>query len=139
MIVLDTNVISEADRDGAHPNLRCWYDSCNIMDLFLCAPVVSEMAFGGYRVYERDGSRRYLDVIEKHVRSTFLGRILPYDAAIAMRHGELRRLLERSGRSISIQDTQIAAICLVHNATLATRNTRDFEGLGLKLVNPFEG
>ena len=35
-------------------------------------------------------------------------------------------------------DALIAAICLVHGATLATRNVRDFDGLGLKLVNPFE-
>ena len=38
----------------------------------------------------------------------------------------------------SVQDAMIAAICLFHDATLATRNTKDFEGLDLKLVNPFE-
>lgn len=139
MIVLDTNVISEADRPNAHPNLRPWFDSYNILELYLCAPVVSEMAFGGFRVFERDGSRRYLDVLDRYVQSTFASRILPFDTSIAMLHGKLRQHLERTGRSISIQDTQIAAICLANNATLATRNTRDFEGLGLKFVNPFEG
>jgi toxin FitB len=139
MIVLDTNVISEADRQSAHPNLRRWYDSCDILELYLCAPVISEMVFGGFRVLERDGSRRYLDVIERHVHTTFAARILPLDTAVAMLHGKLRQHLEQAGRSISIQDTQIAAICLANNATLATRNIRDFEGLGLKLVNPFEG
>lgn len=139
MIVLDTNVISEADRPSTHPNLRKWYDSCDILQLYLCAPVVSEMAFGGFRVLERDGSRRYLDVIERHVQTTFAARILSFDTPVAMLHGKLRQHLERTGRSISIQDTQIAAICLANNATLATRNIRDFEGLGVKLVNPFEG
>ena len=42
------------------------------------------------------------------------------------------------GRPIGPVDAMIAATCLVHDATLATRNTRDFEGLDLKLVNPFE-
>jgi predicted nucleic acid-binding protein len=37
------------------------------------------------------------------------------------------------------KDAMIAAICLQQGATLATRNTKDFEGLDLKLVNPFEG
>lgn len=35
-------------------------------------------------------------------------------------------------------DVMIAAICIVHGATLATRNVRDFEGLALKVINPFE-
>lgn len=35
-------------------------------------------------------------------------------------------------------DAMIAAICITHGATLATRNAKDFEGLDLKLVNPFE-
>lgn len=139
MIVLDTNVISEADRPNANPNLRRWYDSCDVLELYLCAPVVSEMVFGGFRVFERDGSRRYVDVIDRHVKMTFAARILPFDTATAMRHGRLRQQLERAGRSVSIQDTQIAAICLANDATLATRNIHDFEGLGLKLVNPFEG
>ena len=42
------------------------------------------------------------------------------------------------GRPISLSDAMIAAICLAHDATLATRNVRDFDGLDLKLVNPFE-
>jgi predicted nucleic acid-binding protein len=44
-----------------------------------------------------------------------------------------------AGFSLTMQDAMIAAICLQHRATLATRNTKDFEGLDLKLVNPFEG
>lgn len=44
-----------------------------------------------------------------------------------------------SGRMMSPQDAMIAAICLQHGATLATCNTKDVEGLDLKLVNPFEG
>lgn len=52
--------------------------------------------------------------------------------------GRLRAKRESIGHPISVQDAMIAAICLSHDATLATRNTKDFEGLDLKLVNPFE-
>ncbi|TIP21905.1 MAG: type II toxin-antitoxin system VapC family toxin, partial [Mesorhizobium sp.] len=45
---------------------------------------------------------------------------------------------ENLGRPVSLSDAMIAAICLAHDATLATRNVRDFDELGLKLVNPFE-
>jgi predicted nucleic acid-binding protein len=50
----------------------------------------------------------------------------------------VRAQRERRGRPLSLGDSMIAAICLVHGATLATRNVRDFDGLDLKLVNPFE-
>ncbi len=46
--------------------------------------------------------------------------------------GKLRAARERMGRPISLSDGMIAAICLAHDATLATRNVRDFDGLDLK-------
>jgi toxin FitB len=64
--------------------------------------------------------------------------MLHFDVTAALQHGELRAVREAVGRPVGAIDGMIAAICLVHGATLATRNTRDFEGLDLKLVNPFE-
>jgi predicted nucleic acid-binding protein len=43
----------------------------------------------------------------------------------------------RAGRPISGLDAQIAAVCAQHAATLATRNTDDFDGLRLNLINPW--
>jgi predicted nucleic acid-binding protein len=37
-----------------------------------------------------------------------------------------------------MSDAQIAAICRVRNATLATRNTADFTGTGVDLINPWK-
>lgn len=68
----------------------------------------------------------------------FAGRILPFDTVAAQTYGRLRAQRERRGRPIKDMDAMIAAICLVHGATLSTRNVRDFDGLDLKLVNPFE-
>ena len=72
------------------------------------------------------------------INAEFRGRILPNDVASALKYGEIFARREAVGRPIGPMDAMIAAICLVHGATLATRNTRDFEGLDLKLVNPFE-
>jgi predicted nucleic acid-binding protein len=76
--------------------------------------------------------------MENLVKGQFRDRIAGWDLETAMATGRLRAKRESIGRPISVQDAMIAAICLANGATLATRNTRDFEGLDLKLVNPFE-
>lgn len=54
-----------------------------------------------------------------------------------MRYATLVASGERAGRPVSMADAQIAAICQVHSATLATRNIKDFGRLGIALHNPF--
>ncbi len=61
------------------------------------------------------------------------------DQVVFIETGKIRARRESPGRPISVQDAMIAAICLANGATLATRNVKDFEGLDLRLVNPFEG
>jgi toxin FitB len=96
------------------------------------------MAYGAQRVLLRDGSPRYQKALDILLKDAFVGRILAFDELAALENGRIRSIREAAGRPIALNDAQIAAICLVHGATLATRNVRDFEGLGLKLVNPFE-
>ena len=72
------------------------------------------------------------------LQGSYRAKILPCDQASALKFGEVVALREAAGRPIGPMDAMIAAICLVHGAMLATRNVRDFDGLDLKLVNPFE-
>jgi toxin FitB len=138
MIVLDTNIISELGRYPSSLAVRDWYSAQKLDDLYLCTPVISEIAFGADRVFLRDNSRRYQNQLKSLLYETYVGRILPFDLDAALENGKLRSVREAAGKPIGLGDAQIAAICLVHGATLATRNVRDFDGLGLKLVNPFE-
>jgi toxin FitB len=138
MIVLDTNIISELGRSPPALAVRDWYRAQKLDDLYLCTPVISEIAFGADRVFLRDNSRRYQNQLKALLYDTYLGRILPFDLDAALENGKLRSIREAVGKPIGLGDAQIAAVCIVHGATLATRNIRDFDGLGLKLVNPFE-
>lgn len=63
---------------------------------------------------------------------------LPWDATIALRWAELISDLRRSGRSMPLADSMIAATALTHGLTVVTRNGKDFEKAGLSVVNPFE-
>ncbi|GAA4128231.1 type II toxin-antitoxin system VapC family toxin [Aminobacter aganoensis] len=137
MIVLDTNVISEADKPNPNAALTQWFGRQQQQELFLCGPVVMELAYGAERYLVRSGSDRYLTTLAG-LQELFRGRILDFDGRSPALTGRIRALREASGHVISVQDAMIAAICIVHGATLATRNVRDFDGLDLGLVNPFE-
>lgn len=137
MIVLDTNVVSEVWRSQSDTNLVHWFERQDRDELFLCMPVIAELSYGANRTLLRDKSMRYLKALEGLIQG-YRNRILPCDLSSAMKFGEVVAIRERAGRPIGPMDAMIAAICIVHGATLATRNVRDFDGLDLKLVNPFE-
>ena len=65
-------------------------------------------------------------------------RVLPIDEAVGRVAGRLRARTVRTGHTRPLEDLLIGATALAHGAALATRNVRDFEGLGVVLVNPFD-
>ena len=96
-----------------------------------------EQTYGAERFFSRTRSGRHLRTLER-LTSDFRNRILVFDNSAASLAGKLCARRDDMGRPLNALDAMIAAICLVHGAALATRNVRDFEGLDLKLVNPFE-
>lgn len=68
----------------------------------------------------------------------FAGRILPFDEDAARAFAEIAASRRAQGRPITDLDAQIAAIARSRDATLATRNTADFEHCGVRLVNPWQ-
>jgi hypothetical protein len=66
------------------------------------------------------------------------GRVLPFDRAAAEATATIGAQRQRTGRPVEIRDVQIAGIVAARQSTLATRNTRHFEGLGITLVNPWQ-
>jgi predicted nucleic acid-binding protein len=76
--------------------------------------------------------------IDTLVPSWFQGRILPVTQAIAVRWGVLEGQRQQAGRPLNMPDGQIAATALEHGLTMVTRSVKDFEGLGLTILNPWE-
>jgi len=138
MIVLDTNIVSEAAKQNPDNRVKNWMRIQPLNDLYLCAPVVAELSFGAKRMLLKTGSDRLSSGLRHIIDRTFAGRILAFDGAAVEQAGRIQAEREARGHPIAIGDLWIAAICLYHGATLATRNARDFEGLDLKLQNPFE-
>ncbi len=138
MIVLDTNVVSEFTRSKPDDAVLTWYDRHDTSSLYLCGPVVMEMAYGAERFLRKTGSERFVRVVERLLNDEFQNRILDFVYPAPVLAGRMRARREDVGRPLSVVDAMIAAICMAHDATLATRNLRDFDGLDLAVVNPFE-
>lgn len=137
MIVLDTNVISEIQKPRPLVSVEAWLAATGVQRTYVCGPVFMEQSYGAELHYRRFASTRYRETLLR-LRAEFADRTLPMTIEAWCRAGELRALRESRGRPISVGDAMIAATCLVHGAVLATRNVRDFDGLDLELINPFE-
>ena len=139
MIVVDTNIISELSKPHPDQTALLWFDHADPFELYISDVTVMELIYGAERYHIRHGSDRYHKIARELIEGKFHGRILNLEQEAFSLAGLIRAQREMSGRMMSPQDAMIAAICLQHGATLATRNTKDFQGLDLTLVNPFEG
>jgi toxin FitB len=135
VIVLDTNVLSEVVRERPSPVVVEWMRSID-EPTAVTTISIAELTYGIRRLPR--GARRdgLIDAVE-----TALARhpalVLDLDERAARTYGFLRSEREAGGRPISVEDAMIAAICSCRGASLATRNTADFEGLGLHLLDPW--
>jgi predicted nucleic acid-binding protein len=137
LIVLDTNVVSELMRERQEPAVVRWLDAQEWTDLVITAVTVGEVLYGIARLDDGARKRALAESLERFVDELVLGRALSFDVDAASHYGELYTARERAGRPVSVQDAQIAAICRLHGASLATRNGRDFEGTGVRLLDPW--
>ena len=137
MIVLDTNVLSELMRPAGSPAVVAWLDAQPAAELAVTAITVAEV-FHGVRGLA-DGRRKVaLEAAALRMfEEDFAQGPLVFDHAAALVYADVVVQRERARRPISTADAQIVAITRQHAASLATRNVRDFDGLGLDLIDPW--
>jgi predicted nucleic acid-binding protein len=137
MFILDTNVISELMKATPAPAVLAWMSLQPPDDLFISTISMAEILFGIELLPK--GKRRddLLREAEVTFAGDFAGRILAYEGAARM-FGLIVATRRMQGRPIGIADAQIAAIARCRDSTLATRDTSDFEGCGVRLVNPWK-
>jgi toxin FitB len=139
VIVLDTNVVSELMKGDPFPAVFTWVASHPPSDLFTTTITMAEVLYGIERLPHGKRRDHLLGEAESIFVKDFAGRILAFDESAARMLAVIATGRRSQGRPINEPDAQIAAIARVHDATLATRNTNDFEGCGVQLVNPWEG
>ncbi len=138
MFLIDTNVISEARKGRrADPGVRAFWADAAREDtpLFLAAVTIGELRRGVELIRHR-GDQLQAQLLEQwllEVLETYGDRVLELDSDAAQIWGRLR--VPNPHNAI---DKQIAAIALLHDLTVVTRNTDDFTGCGVRLLNPFQ-
>jgi predicted nucleic acid-binding protein len=137
MIILDTNVISESMRSLPEKRVMEWLDTQPIGDLYTTAITEAEIFNGIQLMPVGKRSKALFIAAERIFEIQLAGRVLPFDHVAAHLFAQIFASRKMRGKPVKPLDAQIAAIACTHNATLATRNTRDFEGCGIQLMNPW--
>jgi predicted nucleic acid-binding protein len=115
-----------------------WLENADDEQLYLGAVSLGEILKGITVLTaskRRSGLQQWLDEI---LRPWFEGRILPVNEPIAERWGLLSGKCKLKGRPLKVADGFIAATALEHDLIIVTRNVRDFEGLGVEVLNPWD-
>ncbi len=137
LVVLDTNVVSELMKGPTgDQQVRAWVRSVSRADRYTTAITVAEVLLGIALI--PDGARKTdLYTAATEVFAGFGDRLIAFDGHAAEQYAKVVAVRTATGAPIKELDAQIAAICLAKSCTLATRNVKDFVGIGLPLVNPW--
>jgi predicted nucleic acid-binding protein len=135
MILVDTNVWSEAFRPRPDERVRQWAGE-NAHRLWLSTVVIGELLSGAALLPEGRRRAKLLEGYRELIESNE-DRIAPFDLDASQHYGVVVAEQTRAGRNPGTADSQIAATARARGMSLATRNTKHFEGLGLVLIDPW--
>jgi toxin FitB len=138
MIILDTNVLSALMRTSPDVAVVRWLDRQPADSIWVTSITVFEARFG-LALLPRGRKRLGLEAaFERVVEEDLENRVLDFDAAAADSAARLAADRKSAGRAADLRDTLIAGIAQARRATIATRNTRHFEGLDVPVVDPWK-
>ena len=137
MIVLDTNVVSEAMKPEPHPSVRTWLNDQAAETMYLSSVTLAELLFGIAALPA--GKRK--DMLAKALdglMGLFRDRVLPFDIDAGRRYADLAVKAQTGGRGFPIPDGYIAAIAASRGFIVASRDTAPYEAAGVSVINPWK-
>jgi toxin FitB len=138
MIVLDTNVVSEAMKPEPHPAVRAWLNDQAPETLYLSSVTVAELLFGIGAL--PSGKRRdMLAQTLEGLMGLFKDRVLSFDMDAARRYADLAVTAKTAGRGFPTPDGYIAAIAASRGFIVASRDTAPYAAAKVTVINPWDG
>lgn len=136
MIVLDTNVVSEAMRPAPHASVTGWLDQQVAETLYLSSVTVAELLFGVAALPASARKQALAEAVDG-VLALFEGRVLPFDERAARHYAELAVRARASGRGFPTTDGYIAAIAASRGFIVASRDATAFKAAGVDFIDPW--
>lgn len=136
MILLDTNVISEAMKPAPDDTLRAWLDEQAAETLYLSSVTIAELLYGIGALPAGKRKDRLTEALDG-VMELFADRVLPFDIAAARRYADLAVKARAAGKGFPTPDGYIAAIAASRGFVVATRDTSAFDAAGVAVINPW--
>ena len=135
--LLDTCVLSEVIKPEPVPSVIEWLDSADESTLYLSVLTLGEIQKGISGLPDGRRKRQLQQWLDDDLSQRFSGRILPVCTRTAGDWGIIAGNAGRQGQAVPVIDGLLAATARQHDLTLVTRNTADFEMLGVNLMNPW--
>jgi len=136
--LVDTNIPSELTRDQPDPQVELFLNPAGKSAVYLSVLTIGEICKGIANLPPSRRRNELNDWLDYKVRPWFSGRTLPVTEQIAERWGHLAGAAKKHGMTLAVVDGIIAATAVHHRRTLVTRNVKDFDGLGIDILNPFQ-
>ena len=136
--LLDTNVVSEWVKPRPDPGVVDWLAGADEDRLYLSVIALAEIGRGAAMLPPGRRRDQLMAWLDEELPARFDGRILAIDVRVARAWGALMTRAQSRGFALGAMDGFFAATALVLGLTLVTRNLKDFDGLGIQLLDPWE-
>ena len=138
MIILDTNVVSEAMKPESNPVVRAWLNDQAAETLYLSSVTLAELLFG-IAALPSGKRKEMLALTLEGLMGLFKDRVLPFDVEAARHYADLAVVAKVSGRGFPTPDGYIAAIAASRGFIVASRDTAPYEAARVTVINPWQG
>lgn len=139
MILLDTNVVSEAMRLNPDQHVINWIDAQPLETLYLSSISVAELRAGVALLPPGKRRAALQEGLEREILPLFTGRVLSFDLPCTHQYAELLAKARKLGRALGTAEALVAAVAGANAFSVATRDVLPFRGVGLNVINPWEG
>lgn len=137
MYLLDTCILSALLRPKDNPGVMQFLESTKEEELYISTVTLGEIEYGIHIL--PDGKRKAnLREWTDRTLKLFKKRLVPFHEEAALMWGEIRAAGKKIGRTVPVVDAQIAACAKSSGFTLVTRNVKDFYGMGVEILNPWD-
>lgn len=136
--LIDTCCISELVNKKPDPNVVKWFTDHDELSMYLSVLTFGELRKGIEKLPDSKKKEELNQWVEEDLFNRFKTRVLNINMKEVNRWGGFLAEAEKNGTPLPAIDALIAATAQVHNLTVVTRNTKDMEGTGVELTNPWE-